>query len=156
LLSLMPQGRLYSLKQRLFPAGFVQKSHRTGGQRPRPRVVVSMRGDKNDRDPRVVRHQVTLKIQPAHAGHPHIENQARRLVQLTRIEELFGRREIREPISDGSQQVVEGIPQRVVIVDNRYERSSGHAVVFPFLRSLQKNAVSDKYCNALEKSSIRL
>jgi hypothetical protein len=86
----MVKGRVYRFKQRLLPARFVQKSHRAGFERPRPRVIVSMGGDENDRESRIGVHQVTLKIQPAHARHPHIENQAVRIVQPIRIQEFLG------------------------------------------------------------------
>ena len=49
----MIESRIYCFKQCFFSARFVQKSHRTGRERSRPRVVVCVRRDENDRDPRI-------------------------------------------------------------------------------------------------------
>ena len=38
----MIESRIYCFKQRFFSERLVQKSHRTGRERPRPRVVVSV------------------------------------------------------------------------------------------------------------------
>ena len=38
-------------------------------------------------------HEVMLKSQSVHSWHPYIQNQAIRLMQATRTEKLFGRRE---------------------------------------------------------------
>jgi hypothetical protein len=102
----MIESRIYCLKQRFFFARLVQKSHRTGRERPRPRFIVFVRRDENDRDLRVGGSQLTLKIQSTHAWHPHIKNQAIRIVQFIRIQELVGRRETVRAHSNGSQQVV--------------------------------------------------
>ena len=64
----MIKSRIYCFKQRFFFARLVQKSHRTGRERSRPRVVVCVRCDENDRNPRIRRPQLTLKIKSTHAG----------------------------------------------------------------------------------------
>jgi hypothetical protein len=124
----MFKGRVYGLEQRLFPEGFVQKVHRTGLERPRSRVVISMRRDEDDRNPTIDCNQLTLETESTHARHSHIKNQARRIVQLIRIQERFRRRKTLHPKSDGSDQIVQRIPQRVVIVYNRNKGNSRHAV----------------------------
>ena len=78
----MIESRIYCFKQRFFFARLVQKSHRTGRQRSRPGIVVCVRCDENDRNPRIRRPQLTLKIQSTHAWHPHIKNQAIRIVEF--------------------------------------------------------------------------
>jgi hypothetical protein len=57
----------------------------------------------------------------------HIKNQARRIVELMRIQKGLRRRKTLHAKSDRSDQIVERIPERVVIVYDRYEGSSGHA-----------------------------
>ena len=114
----MIESRSYCFKQRFFSARLVQKSHRTGGKRSAPRVVVCVRRDENDRNPRIRRPQLTLKIQSTHAWHPHIKKQAIRVVQFIRIQELVGRRETVRAHSNGSQQVVKRVPEKIIIVYN--------------------------------------
>jgi hypothetical protein len=109
---------MYCFQQRFFSARLVQKSHRTGGERSRPRVVVFVGRDENDRNLRVGGSQLTLKIQSTHTWHPHIKNQAIRVVQFIRIQELVGRRETVRAHSNGSQQVVKRVPEKIIIVYN--------------------------------------
>src|SRR5262249_16774698 len=108
--------------------------HRAGGKGARARVVIGMRRDEDDRDAPAHRLQLTLELESVYARHPHVENQACRLVRLIRMQERFPRREILCAKSDRSEQIVERIPESVVIVDNRNERNSGHATVSPVLR----------------------
>jgi hypothetical protein len=114
----MIESRIYCFKQRFFFARLVQKSHRTGRERSRPRVVVCVRRDENDRDARVGGSQLTLKIQSTHTWHPHIKDQAIRIVQFIRVQELLGRRETVRAHSNGSQQVVKRVPEKIIIVYN--------------------------------------
>jgi len=114
----MIESRIYCFKQRFFFARLVQKSHRTGRERSRPRVVVCVRRDENDRDARVGGSQLTLKFQSTHTWHPHIKKQAIRIVQFIRVQELLGRRETVRAHSNRSQQVVKRVPEKIVIVYN--------------------------------------
>jgi len=114
----MIESRIYRFKQRFFSARLVQKSHRTGRQRSRPGIVVCVRCDENDRDLRVGGSQLTLKLQSTHAWHPHIKNQAIRVVQFIRIQELVGRRETVSAHSNRSQQIVKRVPEKIVIIYN--------------------------------------
>src|SRR5262252_3976152 len=57
-----------------------------------PIVFITSHGDDNDRDLRIGLNEVMLKIQSAHPWHPHIKNQAIRIVQVIRIDKLLGRR----------------------------------------------------------------
>jgi hypothetical protein len=114
----MIESRIYCFKQRFFFARLVQKSHRAGRERSLARLVVCVRRDENDRNPRIRRSQLTLKIQSTHAWHPHIKKQAIRIVQFIRVQELLGRRETVRAHSNGSQQVVKRVPEKIVIVYN--------------------------------------
>jgi hypothetical protein len=123
---------LNRIEQRLLPEGFVQKVHRAGFKGSHSRVVVCMGCDEDDWDSVIGRNQMTLKLEPIHARHPHIKNQARRIVQLIRLQERFRRRKTLHPKSHGPDQIVERIPKRIVIVYDRYEGSSGHAGYISF------------------------
>src|SRR5215813_10818654 len=79
----------------------------------------------------VCRAQLPLELESVHASHAHIENQACRLGYALRLQECFRRRKTFYPKADGSDQIVERISQRVIIVDNRNERNSGHAAISP-------------------------
>jgi len=114
----MIESRIYCFKQRFFFARLVQKSHRTGRERSRPRVVVCVRRDENDRNPRIRRPHLALKIQSTHVWHAHIKNQAIRIVQFIRVQELASRRETVRAHSNRSQQVIERVPHKIVIVYN--------------------------------------
>src|SRR5262245_44336549 len=84
----------------------------------------------------VCRTQLLLELESVHTSHPHIENQACCLGCALRLQERFRRRKTFYPKADGSEQIVERIPQRVIIVDNRNERNSGHATVSLFFERI--------------------
>jgi hypothetical protein len=126
--SRMFESRIYGTEEILLAAGFVQKGHRASCKGTLSRIVIGVRRDEDDRDAPVRLHQLTLELESVHASHPHIENQARRLVRLIRLQERFRRRETLHAKSNGSEQIVERIPQSVVIVNNRNERNAGHAL----------------------------
>src|SRR5262247_1053374 len=109
-------------------AGFIQKGHRTGGKGARAHVVIGIRRDEDNWHAPVRRHQLTLKLESVHARQAYIENQARRLGRMMRLQERFRRRKALHTKSHGLEQIVERIPQRVVIVDNRNQRHAGHAL----------------------------
>src|SRR5262252_2615491 len=132
--SRMFESRIYGIEEVLLAAGFVQKGHRAGGKGACARVVIGMRRDEDDRDAPVRCIQLTLELESVHTRHPHIENQACRLVRVLRLQERFSRRETLRAKSDGSKQIVERIPESIVIVDNRNERNAGHARVSPVVR----------------------
>jgi hypothetical protein len=77
-----------------------------------------VRCDENDRDLRVGGSQLALKIQSAHTWHAHIKNQAIRIVPFIRVQELASRRETVRAHSNGAQQVVKRVPDKIVIVYN--------------------------------------
>src|SRR5258706_2669201 len=75
------ENRIYGFKQRFFFARLVQKSHRTGRECSRPRVVVCVRRDEDDPDVRVAGSHLKLEIQSTLPLHPPIKNQAIRTIQ---------------------------------------------------------------------------
>src|SRR5262245_58792250 len=96
----------------------------------------------------VCRAQLPLELESVHASHAHIENQACCLGCALRLQERFCRRKTFYPKADGSDQIVERISQRVIIVDNRNERNSGHAAIsFSFLRVSARKSSHVPECN---------
>jgi hypothetical protein len=61
---------------------FVQKSHRAGFESSLARNVICVRRNEDDRDSPVIHNYSTLELEPIHARHPHIDNQARRIVHV--------------------------------------------------------------------------
>src|SRR5215813_1416732 len=120
------ERHLYGMEEILLAAGFIQKGHRTGGKGARAHVVIGIRRDEDNRHAPVRRHQLTLELESVHARQAHIENQARRLGRVMRLQERFRRREALHAKSHGAEQIIERIPQSVVIVDYRHERHAGH------------------------------
>ena len=53
---------------------------------------VAVPRDEDHRDDRALEVQLLLQLQPAHAGHPHVQHQAARLRGVVGGEELAGRR----------------------------------------------------------------
>jgi hypothetical protein len=135
----MLERRIYGMEEILLAAGFVQKGHCAGCKGVRSRLVIGVRRDEDDREAPVRRHQLTLELETVHARHSHIENQARRLVRVMRLQERFRRRETLHAKANGSQQIIERIPQSVVIVDNRNERHAGHELSLLFCVDLPGN-----------------
>ena len=122
----MLESHIYRMEEFFLAKRFVQKRHRAGFEGPLARAVICVRGNEDNRDPPVGRNDLTLQIESVHARHSHIENQACRIARLIRTQKRFRRRETLRPKADRSDQIVEGIPKRVVIVDNRNERNPGH------------------------------
>ena len=121
----MRKSRLEGMEEILLVAGFVQVGHRPGRKGTRAHVVIDVGRDEDDRNAAVRRHQLTLELESVHARQVHIEKQARRLGRMIRLQERFRRREALHTKSRGSEQIIERIPQTVVIVDNRYKRQAG-------------------------------
>ncbi|HVO91224.1 MAG TPA: hypothetical protein VMT22_00195 [Terriglobales bacterium] len=112
---------------------FVQKSHGSGFKGARTGVIVCVRCNEDDRDLPVGRNDLTLQIESTHAGHSHVENQAFRITRLIRTQERLRRRETLCLKSDRSDQIIERIPKRIIVVDNRNERNTGHEPSISFL-----------------------
>src|SRR5215510_5701759 len=146
------ERHLYGMEEILFAAGFIQKGHRTGGKGARTHVVIGIRRDEDNRHAPVRRHQLTLELKSVHARQAHIENQARRLGRVIRLQERFRRRKALHTKSHGLEQIVERMPQRVVIVDNRNQRYAGHAlsplyVALPGHRLVLRHALRRLLCS---------
>ena len=105
-------------QQRVFAERFEQIFHCAAVKSPHPRLLIAMSGDEDNRDGRVTRCQLPLKVDPTHAWHAHIKNQAIRIVQFIRIQELASRRETVRAHSNGSQQVVKRVPEKIVVIYN--------------------------------------
>jgi PAS domain-containing protein len=156
----MFESRIYRIEQFFLAEWFAQKGHRAGFEGALARIVIRVRRNEDDRDLPVGRNRLPLKIESVHTGHSHIENQARRIVRLIRIPKRLRRRETLRPKSDRLDQIVEGVPESVIIIDDRNERDSGHAASTLLVglssekRRIFRGAIN-RCIPAKEKSSIR-
>jgi len=86
----LPQSRLDRIQQSIVAEGLEQVIHGPAPQNPRPQLLVSMSSDEDDRHARVAADQTSVQLEPAHPRHAHIEDQAVRLAQTIRAQELLG------------------------------------------------------------------
>ncbi len=70
----------HGTEQGLLAKGLGQEVHRASLQRSLSHVFIVMRRDEDDRDTAISRSQLTLQLEAVHPWHPHIENQAGRVV----------------------------------------------------------------------------
>src|SRR5262245_31256145 len=91
-------------------------------------MLIGIGRDEDDRDTPVRRLQLTLELKAVHARQTHIEQQARRLGCVLRLQERFRRRKTIHTKSHGLKQIVKRISQRGVIIDHHYEWRFAHSV----------------------------
>jgi hypothetical protein len=77
-----------------------------------------MSGDEDNRDGRVIRCQLPLKVDPTHAWHAHIEDKAVGIEQAIGAQELFGGSKYHNPEPDRTDETAEGFANRFVIIDD--------------------------------------
>src|SRR4030095_9813666 len=87
--------------------------HRTHGHRN-----VAVPGDEDDRESDTCFGELLLKREPAHAGQPHIEDEAARRVGTLCLHEFLRRRQEFHVESDRSQQSVERAAHGWIVVDD--------------------------------------
>src|SRR6266446_8800933 len=85
------------VEQRLVAERFHQKSDCTTCERAGPRLFVGVRRDEDDRDSVMGGDQPVLQLDPTHARHPDIQDQACQAEQLARFQELGRRCECLRP-----------------------------------------------------------
>src|SRR5438128_866825 len=114
------------IQQRLLAEWFEQEIHRATPQGSRAQLLVSVRGDENDRYDPMARHQAALQLEPAHSRHAHVEDQAVRLMRAIRAQELLGRSKRLHSKPDGPEQPPHRLTYGFVVVDDRDEREVRH------------------------------
>jgi hypothetical protein len=93
-----------------------------------------VRGKEDDWKLRFGRDNLMLQIEAAHAGHADVENQACRIPRLIGAQKRLRRRKTQRPKADRSNEIVERIPKGVVIINDSYDRSTGHEASISSLR----------------------
>src|SRR5258705_8271958 len=74
-------------QERFFAERFEQEIHCSLPKSPRARLLISMSRDEDDRDSALIGHQPTLKLEPVHSLHAHVEHQAIGDTGMVRIQE---------------------------------------------------------------------
>ena len=77
---------------------------------------VTVAGDEDDRNDGATQVELLLQLEPAHAGHAHVEHQATRLARLVGLEELARRGEGARREADGFQQETQGVTHAFIVV----------------------------------------
>src|SRR5262245_11068382 len=91
-------------------------------------MLIGIGRDEADRDTPVRHPELTLELEAIHTRQTHIEQQARCLGCVLRLQESFRRRKTLHTKSHGFEQIIKRISQRGVIVDHHYEWHSAHPV----------------------------
>jgi hypothetical protein len=102
-----------------------QEADRPRVQRPLADALFGERRDENDRQRSPLGSQQALQLKAAHARHLNICDQARRVIQLRRLQELAGRRKRISDVSKRSHEPVGRSADGRIIIDDRDHRYSG-------------------------------
>src|SRR5215813_15353514 len=106
---------------------FGEEGHRARLQRLDAYGLIPVRRYKDNGHTGLARAQLPLQLQTADAWQLHIEEQTRRRVHLSRLEEgLRGGEALGSP-SHRAQETGEGVTNRLIIIDNHDQRALGHA-----------------------------
>jgi len=89
-----------------------------GIQSLRADALVLDRRDENDRDSGSLDLQVSLELKPAHSGHSDVQDQAGIVGYLGRSQELLGRCERVGKVSQRSQESLQRLSDRRIIIDD--------------------------------------
>src|SRR5918993_1185075 len=103
-----------------------QALHGSLRQHARADAIVSSRRDVDDWNLEPSARQLLLEIGSGHARHRDVQDQAPRLANEPRREELFGRRERPGAEAAHLEQIRERLPYGLVVVDDRHERPLAH------------------------------
>jgi len=69
-----------------------------------PNVIVKISGDKNDGNAMPVGDETVLQVNAAHAGHPHIGDETRCIVQLPGLKKVLCRTKRENAVPQRSQK----------------------------------------------------
>lgn len=118
-----PQRYLHRMEKGFIAEGLLQKANGARLDGPCPCRLVILRCDENDWNSRRGRGQLLLQLQTVHARHLEIEDQAARVLQVVRSQEVLGRGECLCAESDRSQETPQRLPVRLIIVHDCDDRS---------------------------------
>jgi hypothetical protein len=86
--------------------GLGQEANGSGLQRSGADALIGEGRDKNKRRVVTPNAHVCQKVQTAHSGHLHIRNDTQRFVQLSRLQEILGRRKCMDQISMRAEKII--------------------------------------------------
>lgn len=125
------EGLLHAVEQQLFVVGFLDEIHRTGLEGAHHDGHVGMAADEDHRQVDAARQQFVLHVQPAHAGHPHVEQDAGMAAALAGIEEVPALGEGPCLEADRFQQPDRRFEHALVVVDHVDQRFVRHSHRYP-------------------------
>src|SRR6266853_241085 len=123
------QSSVQRPEQRGLAKWLVQTLHRAPSKHAWADGLIAIRGNEHDGDLVPATRQVLLQLGTGHPRHRDVEEQRPGLLDTIRCEKLFRRRERLDLETELPHQVGEGFAHRLVVVDDRHERSHGHHTV---------------------------
>jgi hypothetical protein len=93
----------------------------------RARLCIAMGRDEDDRYRAMSRGQLPLELQAAHPRHPHVDDQASRGLPLIGLQKVLRRGKHRRPEPHRSEETLDGVADRFVIVHHGDQGYLGHA-----------------------------
>lgn len=121
------EGLLHAVEQQLFVVGFLDEIHRPGLEGAHHDGHVGMAADEDHRQVDAARQQFVLHVQPAHAGHPHVEQDAGMAAALAGVEEVPALGEGPCLETDRFQQPDRRFEHALVVVDHVDQRFVRHS-----------------------------
>src|SRR2546429_1857983 len=129
LVSPYSQSSVQCPEQRGLAEWLVQTLHRALGKHAWAEGLIAICGNEHDGDLMPATGQFLLQLGTGHPRHRDVEEQRPGLLDRIRCEKLFRRRERLDVETALPQQVGERFAHRLVVVDDRHERSHGHHTV---------------------------
>src|SRR6266702_187009 len=123
------QSSIQRPEQRGLAEWLMQTLHRALGKHARADGLIAIRGNEHDGDLMPATRQFLLQLGAGHLRHRDVEEQRPGLLDKIRCEKRFRRRERLDLETELPQQVGERFAHRLVVVDDRHERSHGHHTV---------------------------
>jgi len=96
-----------------------QETCRSRLHRSRANALNGESRDENERHARPLGAQAGLQFETAHCRHLDICNHTRRVIQLGRLQEFFGRRKWMDDVAERSHETVDRDTNGFIIVDDR-------------------------------------
>ena len=96
-------------------------------ERPIPLVGIIM-GSKSDWETMQNAADTLDKVDPAHAWHCHIEDQAVGLIQRFRPKKILWRRKRAGSVAEFMQQIGKRLPHGLIVINDRHERTFDHRI----------------------------
>src|ERR1043165_9065714 len=119
---------LNRIEQVLIAKRLRQKLHRTGFHRSHRHRNIAMSGNEDDGKVNVSLGKRALEIETAESRHAHVEDQTRCEVRPFVLQKLLRRRKRRHPESHRSDETLQRLAYRLIVVDHEHNRIIAHDV----------------------------